>query len=137
MHNFHADHDLPLIGDRYPVAVVGAHQPLLHLHTVTLSIHEGTVDLPSKGTFDWHYLQCVIKTFGTFDYKNFSNIEYFEHPFRTDSDDDGSDSEYQDNDENKLLWPTYQYDQLLMEQGRRETEREGYNMVELWRNKVY
>jgi hypothetical protein len=119
------------------VAGVAAARNLLHLHQVTLSIHGGTAPLPSTGTFDWHYLQCVLKSFGTPEYKNFLNIKYFVHPFKTDSDDSGSDNEYPDNDENKLLWPTYQYDQLLMEQGKREMEREGYNAVEQWRNKVY
>jgi hypothetical protein len=51
---------------------------------VTLSAHTGEVSLPPPGVFGWHYLHCVIRAFGTPEYKNFPNIAY---PFKTEDRD--------------------------------------------------
>jgi hypothetical protein len=101
----------------------------LHLRSVTLSVHDGTTSLPSKGTFDWHYMQCVIKVFGTSEYKNHPDIKFFIHPFKTDSDD--SDSEYPD-DQTEPPYPSYWFDQRLAELGRRQIVRERDEKVAQW-----
>ncbi|KAJ7475696.1 hypothetical protein FB451DRAFT_253371 [Mycena latifolia] len=48
--------------------------PLLHRHLATPP--RRTPDNPHPGLFRWHYLQCVIQSFGHYDYTNFRNIQY-------------------------------------------------------------
>ena len=75
--------------------------------------------------------------FGSTEYKNFLNINFFVHPFKTDSDDDGLDDNYPDNDKNKLWpWPTYQHDRFRGEQGHRQTAKEHRKAVEQWSSMV-
>jgi hypothetical protein len=104
-------------------------QPLLHLYQTTLSVQRGSISLPPKGVFDWHYLQCVIKRFGTPQYQMFPGIKFFAYPFATDSDgpDDGSE-----NDENDTPWPSYHFDQYVTKQGRRHVARERNISVAQW-----
>ena len=71
--------------------------PPLHLYTVTLSVNAGDSSLPPKGVFNWHYLQCVVRAFGIPQYRNFPNITFFVHPFKTAFDD--LDDEYTDDGE--------------------------------------
>jgi hypothetical protein len=69
-------------------------QPLapLHGYTITLSVHGiHNTPLPPPGAFNWHYLQCVIKRFGTSEFKNLPNINHFIQPFKTESNE-GSDN---------------------------------------------
>jgi hypothetical protein len=108
--------------------------PPLHCHQLTLSVQGGTTSLPPKGVFDWHYLQCAIKRFGTPAYKNFLNIRFFIHPFKTGSDDSDSDDKYSDND--GPPYPSYQFDQFLAEQGKRQMMRELHEKVGQWSSEV-
>jgi hypothetical protein len=88
--------------------------------------------LPPEGVFDWHYLQCVVRAFGTPQYQNFPNINFFVHPFKTAHDDDDSDDEYTDNDEAELPYPSYRFDRYLEEQGRRQMALERREAVGRW-----
>lgn len=97
---------------------------------MTLSVHDVIASLPPKGVFDWNYLQCVISVFGTSQYKNFPNIKFFVHPFKTSSDD--SDDEYTDNDEMQPPCPSYRFDQFLAEQGKRQMAIERHEEVAQW-----
>ncbi|KAH9176534.1 hypothetical protein EDB89DRAFT_74370 [Lactarius sanguifluus] len=65
---------------------------LLHGYSATLQVHAGEHHLPPPGVFNWHYLQCVIKKFGTPEYMTVSDIRFFIHPFRTASDTSESES---------------------------------------------
>ena len=103
----------------------------LHLFTVTLSVHGGNSSLPPVGVFNWHYLQCVIQVFGTPAYKSFLNITLYTHPFRT-ADDNDLDDEYTDDGEAGPLYPSYNFDRYLKEQGRRQMALERHAEVELW-----
>jgi hypothetical protein len=67
--------------------MAGITLPPLHCYQLTLSVRRGTISLPLKGAFDWHYLQCVIRRFGTQAYQDFPNIRFFVHPFKTDDSD--------------------------------------------------
>lgn len=112
--------------------------PPLHLDLVTLSAHDGSVpsSLPAKGTFDWHYLQCVIQAFGTPDYRNLYNIRFRVHP---ESDGSGSDGDsHNDSDEinSEPSWPTYHIDRFLLEQARRQVRKERDEAVAQWSSMV-
>ncbi|KAI0000521.1 hypothetical protein BJV77DRAFT_974320 [Russula vinacea] len=81
LHNFKANDDnLTILGQTFvpgpgsPMA--GITLPPLHCYQLTLS-----------GAFDWHYLQCVIRRFGTQAYQDFPNIRFFVHPFKTGDSD--------------------------------------------------
>jgi hypothetical protein len=70
--------------------------PLLHGHEAIPPQPQHPCN-PPPGLFRWHYLQCVIRKFAHDDYKNLQNIHYYELPLRMegDSDDEGTDSEYE------------------------------------------
>ena len=82
------------------MAGLDAPGPLLHGHE---AIPQHPCN-PPPGLFRWHYLQCVIRKFAHDDYKNLQNIHYHELPLRMegDSDDEGTDSEYE--------WPSAVFD---------------------------
>jgi hypothetical protein len=90
-------------------------QPPLHGCQVTLFNHATGVypdadPLPMPSIFNWHYLQCVIKCFGTPQYKNLPNIRFIVFPFRTASDSDGSGGDHSDNTNSPYLsYPSEQY----------------------------
>jgi hypothetical protein len=109
--------------------------PNLHGHQVTLVKHGGSCKLPPTGVFNWHYLQCVIKWFGTDEYKNFMNVSYYVLPFKTDDDDDSHD-EYNDNDESDPPYPTYRFDRYLEQQGERWRIAEKNREVVAWREEL-
>ena len=84
--------------------------PELHGYQVMLSVHAGNHCLPPPGVFNWHYLQCIIKQFGTPEYKSLPN-RFFIYPFRMASDNlDDEDSNGFDNNPphqenvNHLIW---------------------------------
>ena len=79
----------------------------LHCHLVTLTVHQGDVDLPSPGVFNWHYLQCVIHQFGTPQFQGFYNIRYFEFPYRTAGNDSDEDSDFNDTSPTSSPYPSY------------------------------
>jgi len=79
--------------------------------------------VPLPGVFNWYYLQCVIHTFGTPQYKNLPGISSPVHPFKTA--DNESDEIYTDNDETELPYPSYRLDRFLGEQGKRQTVLNG------------
>lgn len=102
----------------------------LHLHQLTFVAQNAFALLPPPGVFNWHYLQCVIKVFGTPQYKNFPDIKYFVYPFKTA--DDISDDEYEDNDEIDPPYPPYRFDRYLAEQGRRQMVLERNEEIVKW-----
>jgi hypothetical protein len=53
---------------------LGSNMPPLHGFQVALSVRAGVHPLPPPGVFNWHYLQCVIKRFGTLQYRNIPDI---------------------------------------------------------------
>lgn len=108
--------------------------PLLHLYQVTLSVHEGDTPLPSRGTFDWHYLQCVIRAFGTQDYRNYPDIRYPVHPFKTadDFDDEWDDEYFDDHPEVEPPYPSYRFDRFLAKQGENLRELKRNEEVARW-----
>ena len=77
--------------------------PPLHAWQITLTTHDTSLDLPSVGVFNWHYIQCVLK-FAPSDYKNIEHIRYFVLPFRT-RDNDESDWDF--DDERNIEDPPY------------------------------
>ena len=85
IHNFNTDYPrLMLLGS--PPVPTSPELPELHGYQVTLSVHAGNHCLPPPGVFNWHYLQCIIKQFGTPEYKSLPDIRFFIYPFRTASD---------------------------------------------------
>ena len=60
--------------------------------------------MPLKGAFDWHYVQCILKKFGTAEYRAIVNIRFLADPFETDSD--YSDDECGDRDDTDATWPS-------------------------------
>lgn len=95
----------------------------LHGHVVTFSAHD-IVPLPLKGAFDWHYIQCIIKKFGTAEYRAIVNIRFVADPFKTDSD--YSDDEC---DDTEPPWLTYNYDKFRAEQERKSVLAEWASLV--------
>jgi hypothetical protein len=75
-------------------------------------------------------LQCVIRKFGHNDYKNLQNIEYCELPLRMegDSDDEGTDSEYE--------WPSAILDRGRAMQTDIEEHEERQRLVAEWTTAV-
>ena len=82
--------------------------------------------LPLKGAFDWHYLQCILNAFGTVQYKNFPNIEFF----KTASD--ALSDECEDDNKTEPPYPSSRFDQYLAEQGRRQMARKRREKVVQW-----
>ena len=74
------------------VSVLGIHQKDLKreplqingiqsLHGTLSTIRTGgrylkDIPPPPIGVFQWHYLQCVLRIFGTFEYRTFPNISW-------------------------------------------------------------
>ena len=82
--------------------------PLMHGYPATLSVHAGDQPLPPPDIFNWHYLQCAVLHFGTPQYKNFFNINFCVHSFRTASDE--ADDESVDSfDETNPPYPSYHF----------------------------
>jgi hypothetical protein len=107
--------------------------PLLHMYSVTLSVHDGDDPLPPKGVFDWHYMQCVIDRFGTPQYRGFPDIRFFVLPFKTaDDDDDDSDDEFEDDGDTKPPYPSYRFERFLAEQWKRQMMQERFQAVAEW-----
>jgi len=102
-HTFHPDYpNLPAHGTPTIISI----SPQLHGYIITLSIHGiYNTPLPPPGVFNWHYLQCVIKRFGTPEFMNLPNINYFIQPFKTASDNEDSDDN--DNYDTNPPYPSY------------------------------
>jgi hypothetical protein len=81
---------------------------------------------PPPGLIRWHYLQCVIRKFAHSEYRNLQNIYYFELPLRMegDSDDEGTDSEYE--------WPSAALDRGRAMQAEIERQEERQRFVAGW-----
>ena len=103
------------------------------MFSVTLTVHGGSDQLPPKGVFDWHYLQCVVSRFGTDQYKNIPNIYYFVHPFKTADDD--SEEEFEDDDD-EPPYPTYRFDRFMAEQWEKHREQEHRGEIAQWSSGV-
>jgi len=129
LHNFDTDDpNLPYTGVRFPGL---PDPPSLRMRPVTLSVHDGSDHLPPKGVFDWHYLQCVVKRFGTDQYKTVPNIAFFVCPFKTADDD--SEDEFEDNDDNnEPPFPTYPFDRFMAKQWNKHREQEGFRGMAQW-----
>ena len=103
----------------------------LHLYPVTLSANVDMVtSLPLKGAFDWHYLQCTVNAFGTPQYKNFPNIEFF----KTASN--ALDDEYEDDNGIDSPYPSSRLDRYLAEQDRRKMARERREAMAQWSSEI-
>jgi hypothetical protein len=108
--------------------------PLLHNFVVTLSVNDDNTPLPPRGVFDWHYLQCVVKRFGTPSYKNFTDIAFCVLPFKTASED--SEEEYLDDDKIEPPYPSYRFDRYLEEQAKIRMTRERNREVLQWSSEI-
>ena len=123
--------DIAFDGSGIPL-YASANLPRLHLHPVMLSVHDGPKALPSKGVFDWHYLQCVAKRFATQDYKELPGIYFSVYPFKTNSDDTDDEFEFEDYDGIEAPYPTYYFNRFLAEQWRKQMLHEQAEEVALW-----
>ena len=101
---------------------------------VTLSVHAGDYPLPPKGIFDWHYLQCVLRRFGTDQYKGLPNIAFFVYPFKTADDESGDEFEDDANDEPP--YPSYRLDRFMAQQWEKHQEQEHFKEVAQWASEV-
>lgn len=116
-------------------ALHAAALPRLHLYPVTLTTHNSTA-LPPPGTFDWHYLQCVLGVFAAQDYKDYPGTKYYVHPFKTSDDsdsDDGWDDEYfDDHPEIEPPYPSYRFDRHVAAQWEKQRALERNQEVAHW-----
>lgn len=85
--------------------------PSAHGRTITLQNHTPTVPSPPPGIISWHYLQCVLKLFGSSQLREEPNIVYHELPFKTedDDDDDEFDWDYYDQPGVPPPYPSYHW----------------------------
>jgi hypothetical protein len=104
------------------------------MYSVTLSVHAGNYPLPPKGVFDWHYLQCVLLRFGTFQYKNLPNIAFFINPFKTA--DDELDDEFEDNDDDDPPYPSYRIDRFMAQHWETHRKQEHFKEVAQWASDI-
>ncbi|KAI9463729.1 hypothetical protein BJY52DRAFT_933290 [Lactarius psammicola] len=77
LHNFTDNPALTYFGAFVTPGLQNIPLPLLHGYSATLSVHAGEASLPPPGVFNWHYLQCVIKKFGTDQYRGIQDIHFF------------------------------------------------------------
>jgi hypothetical protein len=102
---------------------------LLHNCAITLSTTGGQHYLPPSGAFDWHYMQCVIKRFGTEAYKAIPNVSFYELPFRTEDDDDDDIYEH---DAGEPPYPSYRFDYFMSQQAERQALEERRDAIAGW-----
>ncbi|KAF9048267.1 hypothetical protein BDZ89DRAFT_757304 [Hymenopellis radicata] len=121
--NSHIDHLTP--GGGYS-AVAGA-GPLLHGHQVHPPQPQTTDPVPPPGLFRWHYMQCVLRRFGTDDYKGLPNIKHHELPFRSADDEDD-----QFEDDGSFDWPSAVFDRGRMEARVEAEQAEQRDRVVRW-----
>ena len=71
--------------------------PSLHRIKITSPPLPDGYKHPPPGLFRWHYLQCVIRKFAHTDYRSLQHIYHSELdlPIEGDSDDEGTDSEFE------------------------------------------
>jgi hypothetical protein len=103
--------------------------PLIHGHRTTPPNSQHPHN-PPPGLFRWHYLQCVIKRFSHADYRSLRNILYYELPLpmEGDSDDEGTDSEFE--------WPSAALDRGRAMQAEIMDQEERQRSVEEWITKL-
>ena len=117
-----------------PRTLEGDGTATLHEHKIVLAKHGGPCKLPPPGVFNWHYLQCVLKRFGTNDYKNFPNVRYYELPFKTIDD---SDEEYDSDDEiDPPPYPSYGFDRYMSQQAEHLRLVKRSSFVAAWRGEI-
>ncbi|KAJ7805207.1 hypothetical protein B0H14DRAFT_2611577 [Mycena olivaceomarginata] len=79
-HHSLRDPPLLLVGDRSVEHQWFKHPPpqtpLLHGHRIRPPTPQGGFANPPDGLFRWHYLPCVLKLFGTTEYKELEHIAY-------------------------------------------------------------
>ncbi|KAJ7361251.1 hypothetical protein DFH08DRAFT_931419 [Mycena albidolilacea] len=63
------------------------HAPLAHGYRIRPPTPQGGFSTPPEGLFEWHYLQYVVKLFGTLEYKNMDHITYLKNKLRMQNDD--------------------------------------------------
>jgi hypothetical protein len=99
--------------------------PLLHGYRISPPQPQHA-DNPPPGLIRWHYLQCVIRKFAHPDYRHLQNIQYYELPvpMEGDSDDDGTDSQYE--------WPSAALDRGRAMQMEIEHHEERQRSVAQW-----
>ncbi|KAK7022841.1 hypothetical protein VNI00_016922 [Paramarasmius palmivorus] len=77
---------------------------LAHGQRITPPNHHTIYSNPLPATLRWHYMQCVIKKFGTEEYRRMRNIRHYRLPHPQDDDDDESWS-LEDIDPDNPPWP--------------------------------
>jgi len=109
--------------------------PGVHGRQITLTSHDPTISHPPVGTFDWHYIQCVLKKFASPDYQGLQNIYAFTFPFHTQEDEDEDDSVWDLDDERHLKnppYPSYYWDLARWRQSKHLDEEERNNFIMAW-----
>ncbi|KAF9043736.1 hypothetical protein BDZ89DRAFT_1059177, partial [Hymenopellis radicata] len=108
-HNFHLDvpvDQMTMLG----TALAVMPGPLLHGRQVHPPQPQTADPVPPPGLLRWHYMQCVLRRFGTDDYKGLPNIKHHELPFRSEDDEDD-----QFEDDGSFDWPSAVFDRGRME----------------------
>ena len=136
MHSFVVNQpDLPVHGiSLIPIDIENnPNYTRLHGHSVTLSIKATNQFLPPPGVFNWHYLQCVIKHFGTSEYRNLPGINFSGKPFKAASNGESSgNSSNDDYDDTDLPYPSYSFDRYLQQQSERLWALERHAEIVEW-----
>lgn len=105
------------------------------MYQVTLSVHGGNKPLPPPGVFDWHYLQCVTRKFGTNQYKQIPNIAFFVYTFKT-ADDDSDSEEFEDDVNDEPPCPSYRFDRMMGQIYQKHQEQERFKELAQWASEV-
>nr|GAT50770.1 predicted protein [Mycena chlorophos] len=93
-----------------------ANLPRLHGYSASPpSQDEGTAP---PGMLQWHYLQCVLKMFGTESYRDLVTMVFPPHPMRIWADSESSDDELDED------WPSAPLDLARMAQQEEQVKRE-------------
>ncbi|PPQ98318.1 hypothetical protein CVT26_013637 [Gymnopilus dilepis] len=102
----------------------------IHGYHLSLSSQDAKLLLPPPGLFNWQYLQCVVKRFGTTEYKTFPDIRHYVYPFRTYDDDTDCDFASEVSSILEPPYPAYNFDRTLTKLAERlQTETRAKEIV--------
>ena len=112
-------------------------QTAVHSRQITLISHHCITPLPPAGIFDWQYVQCVLKKFGSQTYSDLGNIAFFAFSFRTQEDDDEDDSNgLGDEDDEQITehppYPSYHWDLAWQRQSEHLEAEERNHRIIIW-----
>ncbi|KAF9030966.1 hypothetical protein BDZ89DRAFT_1064292 [Hymenopellis radicata] len=126
-HNFHLGVPIDQMSIlALPLAMYPA--VVLHGHQVYPPQPQTADPVPHPGLFRWHYMQCVLRRFGTDEYKALPNIKHHERPFRSEDDDDD-----QFDDDGSFDWPSAVFDRGRLEASVEAEQAEQRARVVRWR----